>query len=661
MIHSRLLSALSALAIVAGGAFLPAYGQQADPRNDATDTTKQANDALKQELPFDDTTDFANAHKGFIAALPAGVIEGAAGNVIWNPGQYGFIREGEAAPATVNPSLWRNAQLINISGLFEVTDGIYQVRNLDLSNMTIIEGAEGVTVVDPLVSAETAKVGMELYFANRGQKPVKAVIYTHSHVDHYGGVRGVVSEEDVTSGKIKIYAPDGFLEAAVAENVMAGNAMSRRASYMYGNLLPPDPKGQVGAGLGTTTSAGTVTLIPPTDIITETGQKEVIDGLTYDFLMAPGSEAPSEMMWFIEEKNAMQSAEDATHTLHNTYSLRGAKIREPLPWSKYLNEALTMWGDRVEVVFAQHHWPTWGNAEVTEFLGKQRDLYRYINDETLRMANQGMTMREIAETFTLPDSLAHYWSNRGYYGSVYHDVAATYVLYLGWFDGNPATLHELPPVEESVKYVEFMGGADAVLEKARAAYDAGEYRWVAQVVHHVVFADPDNQAAKDLEADALEQLGYQAESGPWRNFYLTGAQELRNGVAELPTPNTASPDTIRAMSLDLFFDYLGVRLNAEKAAGATMTINMDFGDQGGVYLLQLENGVLNNTAGVKADNADATVTLSRSTLDGIMLGEEPFAQALNNGDLKVDGDPAKLEELVSYLDTFPFWFNIVTP
>ena len=661
MTRHHILAGLSALALAAAGALAPAGAQEQDARKDATDATKQANAALLQELPFDDTTDFENAHRGFIAALPAEVIQGEAGNVIWDPGKYGFVTEGDAAPDTVNPSLWRNSQLINISGLFEVTDGIYQVRNLDLSNMTIIEGAEGVTVVDPLVSAETAKAGMDLYFANRGQKSVKAVIYTHSHVDHYGGVRGVVSDEDVASGATKIYAPDGFLEAAVAENVMAGNAMSRRASYMYGNLLPPDPKGQIGAGLGTTTSAGTVTLIPPTDIITETGQKEVIDGLTYEFLMAPGSEAPSEMLWYIEEKKAMESAEDATHTLHNTYSLRGAKIREPLPWSKYLNQALVMWGDEVEVVFAQHHWPTWGNDNVRELLEKQRDLYRFINDETLRKLNQGMTMREIADDFTLPDSLGHFWANRGYYGSIYHDVAATYVLYLGWFDGNPATLHELPPMEASAKYVEFMGGADAVLEKAQASYDAGDFRWVAQVVYHVVFADPDDQAAKDLEADALEQLGYQAESGPWRNFYLTGAQELRNGVAELPTPNTASPDTIRAMSLDLFFDYLGVRLNAERAGEATARINFDFSDTGEKVFVQLENGVLNHTADMQADDADVTLALTREALNGVILQETTLDDAVSGGDVQLNGDQAKLTEVVSYLDTFPFWFNIVTP
>jgi alkyl sulfatase BDS1-like metallo-beta-lactamase superfamily hydrolase len=630
-------------------------------RKDATEATRAANAELLRQLPFSDTSDFDDAKRGLIAPLPAEMIQGQGGNRIWNPGQYSFITPGAAAPPTVNPSLWRQSQLINISGLFEVTDGIYQVRNLDLSNMTIIEGREGVTVVDPLVSAETAKVAIDLYRKHRGDKPVKAVIYTHSHVDHYGGVRGVVDEASVRSGAVKVYAPEGFLEAAVAENVMAGTAMSRRASYMYGNLLNADPKGQVGAGLGTTTSAGTVTLIPPTNIISETGHKETIDGLTYEFLMAPGSEAPAEMLWFIEEKKAISAAEDATHTLHNTYSLRGAKIREPLPWSKYLNEALTMWGGKAEVLFAQHHWPTWGNGKVVELLQKQRDLYRYINDQTLRMVNHGMTMREIADAFKLPDSLSKFWANRGYYGSVYHDVAATYVLYLGWFDGNPSTLHELPPVAASKKYVEFMGGANAIIEKARQSYQQGDYRWVAQVVNHVVFADPSNKDAKNLVADALEQLGYQAESGPWRNFYLTGAKELREGVAKLPTPNTASPDTVRAMSLELFFDYLGVRLNSEKAGDARITLNFDFGGPDGKYLVELENGVLNNTAGKQADRADATITLTRDSLNKVVLGETTLDKAIADGSIKVAGDNAKLSQLVSMLDTFEFWFNIATP
>ncbi|MBJ9517147.1 alkyl/aryl-sulfatase [Citrobacter portucalensis] len=633
----------------------------AEAPKDATAATQQANNALYNQLPFSDNTDFTDAHKGFIAPLPQEVIKGEQGNVIWNPQQYAFIKEGDKAPDTVNPSLWRQSQLINISGLFEVTDGVYQIRNLDLSNMTIIEGKEGITVVDPLVSAETAKVGMDLYFKNRGQKPVVAVIYTHSHVDHYGGVRGVVDEADVKAGKVKVYAPAGFMEAAVAENIMAGNVMSRRASYMYGNLLKPDAKGQVGAGLGTTTSAGTVTLIAPTNIIEKDGQKEVIDGLTYDFMLAPGSEAPSEMLWYIEEKKLIESAEDVTHTLHNTYSLRGAKIREPLPWSKYINEAIVRWGDKAEVLMAQHHWPTWGNDKVVSLLKSQRDLYRYINDQTLRMANEGLTRDEIAANFKLPDSLAHTWANRGYYGSVSHDVKATYVLYLGWFDGNPATLDELPPEESAKKFVDYMGGADAILQKAKADYDQGNYRWVAQVVSKVVFADPNNQAARNLEADALEQLGYQAESGPWRNFYLTGAQELRNGVVQGPTPNTASPDTVRAMTPEMFFDYLAVHINGQKAGDAKSVFNIDLGSDGGKYKLELENGVLNHTANAEAKDADATITLNRDTLNEIILKEVTLKQAQDSGDVKITGDGAKLDAMLGYMDKFEFWFNIVTP
>ena len=655
---SAFLSVASAL-VVAGGMVDPSFAQ--DLGKDATDATKAANQRLLNQLPFSDKTDFENAHRGLVAPLPTNAITGEGGKTLWDPGQFGFIREDTAAPDSVNPSLWRQSQLTNISGLFEVTDGIYQVRNQDLSNMTIIEGNEGIVVVDGLVSAETARVAIDLYYANRGRRPLKAVIYTHSHVDHYGGVRGVVDEAAVTSGNVKIYAPTGFMEAAVAENMFAGNAMSRRASYMYGNVLPPDPKGQVGAGLGTTTSAGTVTLIPPTDLIKETGEKRVIDGLTYEFLLAPGSEAPAEMLWFIEEKKAVAAAEDVTHTLHNTYSLRGAKIRDPLSWSKYINQALSMWGDKAEVIFAQHHWPTWGNENVVELMQKQRDLYRFINDETLRMANQGLTMIEIAEQFKLPESLANFWASRGYYGSINHNVKATYVLYLGWFDGNPATLHELPPVEASKNYVEFMGGADAVLEKARKSFEEGNYRWVAQVVNHLVFADPNNQEARNLQADALEQLGYQAESGPWRNFYLSGAKELREGVKQLPTPNTASPDTVRAMTPEMFFDYLGIRLNGPRAADASLTLNFDFGNSGGRYLVELENGVLNHTANRQSDNADATVTLTRETLNRIILHETTLADAMSSGDVRVNGNQEKLKELVSYLDTFEFWFNIVTP
>ncbi|WP_134691092.1 alkyl/aryl-sulfatase [Enterobacter hormaechei] len=628
---------------------------------DATATTRQANNALYKKLPFADKTDFENAHKGFIAPLPQNMIKGEQGNVIWNPAKYDFVKEGEKAPDTVNPSLWRQSQLINIGGLFKVTDGVYQIRNLDLSNMTIIEGEKGITVIDPLLSAEPAKEALDLYYANRGKKPVVAVVITHSHVDHYGGLRGVVDEADVKSGKVKIYAPEGFMKEAVSENIMAGNAMSRRASYMYGNLLKPDAKGQVGAGLGTTTSAGTVTLIPPTNYITHTGQQEVIDGLTYDFMMAPGSEAPSEMLWYVKEKKMIEAAEDVTHTLHNTYSLRGAKIRDPLAWSKYINAAIERWGADAEVIIAQHHWPTWGNENIVKLMKGQRDMYRYINDQTLRMANKGLTRDEIAAEFTLPESLEKQWASRGYYGSVSHDVKATYVFYLGWFDGNPATLDELPPEQAAKKFVEYMGGADAIMQKAKADYQQGNYRWVAQVTSKIVFADPQNATARNLEADALEQLGYQAEAGTWRNFYLTGAQELRNGVKKLPTPNTASPDTVRAMTPEMFFDYLGVHINGVRAGNAKAVFNIDLGKDGGKYKLELENGVLNHTANAQAKDADATITLDRTMLNDIILKKETLKQAMDKGDVKVSGDRAKLEEMLSYMDTFDFWFNIVTP
>jgi len=628
---------------------------------DATDATKAVNAALLKKLPFGDQTAFKLAHKGFIAPLPTSPIKGKAGNLIWDPQKYAFIKEGKPAPDSVNPSLWRQSQLINISGLFEVTDGIYQIRNQDLSNMTIVEGKKGIAIFDPMISAETARVGLDLYYEHRGKKPVVAVVYTHSHVDHYGGVRGVTTQADVDSGKTKIYAPIHFLDHAVAENVMAGTAMSRRASYMYGNLLPPSATGQVGAGLGTTTSAGTVTLIPPTDIISKTGETRVIDGLTYEFLWAPGTEAPTEMLFYIKEKKALNGAEDATHTLHNTYSLRGAKIREPLPWSKFLNQALGMWGDEVEVLFGMHHWPVWGNAAVVGHVKLQRDMYRYINDETLRLANHGYTMIEIAEMFDMPDAIENHFSNRGYYGSVNHNVKATYVLYLGWFIGNPATLHELTPVEASKRYVEMMGGVDAVVREAKPYYEKGEYRWVAQVVNHAVFADPTNKAARNLQADALEQLGYQAESGPWRNFYLTGAKELREGVAKLPTPNTASPDTIRAMSLDLFFDFLGMRLNGPKADGKQIVLNFNFTDVKEKYEIEMVHGVLNHTRGREAKSADATISLSRETLNQIVLQETTLKDAIGSGAVKIDGSQAKLDEMLSYLDSFEFWFNIVTP
>lgn len=581
--------------------------------------------------------------------------------MIWDLGNFSFIKNDIPSPTTVNPSLWRQAQLVKMGGLFQVNEHIYQVRTADLSNITFIEGPQGIVIVDPLISTETAKASLDLYFKHRPKQPIVAVIYTHSHVDHYGGVKGVVSEDDVKSGKVKIVAPIGFIESAAAENVMAGNAMSRRASYMYGNLLPMSPTGQVGAGLGMTTSSGTVSLIPPTEIIKTNKQHLKLAGLDFVFYMAPDSEAPSEMFFYIPEFHALCTAEDATHTLHNTYSLRGAKIRDPFAWSKYLNEAMYLWGNDVQVLFAPHHWPVWDKENIVKHLKLQRDMYRFINDQTLHYANQGFTMDEIAEKVMLPESLSHYWSNRGYYGTMNHNTKATYVKYLGWFSGNPATLHPLEPVEGSKKYVDYMGGAAKIMELARKDYEQGNYRWVAEVMNHVVFAEPNNQEARNLEADALEQLGYQAESGPWRNFYLSGAKELRNGVQKLATPDTASPDTIRAMSTDLFFDYMGVKLNGDKAANTTITLNFVFPDINEKYIVELNNGSLHHIQGYQSDKADATISINRETLNQIILKQKTVESTLANKELKIDGNQESLKQLLGFIDNFDFWFNIVTP
>ncbi|MFS8182491.1 alkyl/aryl-sulfatase [Pseudovibrio denitrificans] len=630
--------------------------------NPATRFTGEIYENILKQLPFADEEDFKDAQAGYLAPLPdGGVVKNAKGEIVYDLSKFNFIMQGSIAPETVNPSLWRQSQLILLSGFFQVSERIFQVRAADLSNITFIEGDEGIIIVDPLISEETARYALELYYEQRGKKPVKAIIYTHSHVDHFGGVRGVVDEQDVINGKVKIYAPEGFMEHAVSENVMAGNAMSRRASYMYGNLLPHSPQGQVGAGLGPTTSTGTVTLIPPTDIIKDNGETHTIDGLTFDFWMAQDSEAPSEFFFYIPELKALCTAEDATHTMHNTYSLRGAKLRDPLGWSKYINEAIYKYGKDVEILFAPHHWHLSGNDKIMEHLRNQRDLYRYINDQPLRLANHGFRMTEIAEILEVPETLQHDWSARGYYGSFNHNVKSTYVRYLGWFNGNPATLHEYPERISGPKYVEFMGGPAVLLQKAQESYDEGDYRWVVEVLNHLVFAQPDNKDAAKLQADALEQLGYQAESGPWRNFYLSGAQELRSGIEDLPAVDTASPDIIRSMDIDLLFDYAAMRLNNTKAGNQQIKLNWVFPDTDQKYAMELQNAALSHIEGYQLDNADATVTMDRSTLDNIMLGMETFEEAIQSGMISVDGEASKLTDLLGMLDTFDFWFNIVRP
>src|SRR5712692_5785201 len=493
---------------------------------DATSITNAKNLAVVGTLSFDDVQRFADARRGLVGSVPEVEIKNAQGRVVWSLRDYAFLAE-ETAPATVNPSLWRQARLNMHHGLFQVTERIYQIRGFDVSNMTLIEGDRGIIVIDPLISTEVARAGLDLYTRHRGRRPVTAVIYSHSHTDHYGGVRGVIDEADVRAGRVDIWAPDRFMQEVVSEAVIAGTAMVRRAQFQFGATLPKGPRGQVDAGLGKVTSRGTVTLIPPTRIISERVEAHVIDGIEIVFQLTPEAEAPAEMHMFYPALRALNLAENATHNLHNTYPIRGAQARDANAWAKYLNEARDRFGRHADVAFAQHHWPVWGNVRVLDYLAQQRDLYKYLHDQTARLMNHGLKASEIAERLALPQSLARTWHVRGYYGTISHNAKAIYQHYLGWYDANPANLNPLPPVERGRTYVEYMGGADAAIARAREDFAKGEYRFVAEAMSHVVFADPANVEARQLGADSSEQLGYAAESATWRNAYLLGALELR--------------------------------------------------------------------------------------------------------------------------------------
>ncbi len=613
------------------------------------------------ELPFSDDADRADAQRGFIAALEPGVVTATDGTVVWDNDSYAFLRE--PCPASVHPSLWRQSGLVIEQGLYEVTPGIYQVRGLDLSNMTLIEGDTGVVVIDPLISAETAAAGLALYRVHRGDRPVTGLIYTHSHADHFGGAMGVTTADEVAAGRCPVLAPAGFLEHAVAENIYAGTAMTRRAAYMYGAVLPRGPLGQVGAGLGQTTSLGTVTLIPPTLDITTTGQTETIDGVKMVFQITPGTEAPAEMNFYFPDHRALCMAENATHTLHNLLTLRGALVRDPHVWAKYLTEAITMFGRDSDVLFASHHWPTWGADRLVEYLALQRDLYAYLHDQTLRMLNQGYVGAEIAERIQLPPAIEKSWHTKGYYGSVSHNVKAVYQRYMGWFDGNPAHLWEHPPIENARRHVEFMGGAEEVLRKAQQSYDAGDYRWVAQVLNYVIFADPDNRAARDLQASTFEQLGYGAENATWRNFYLSGAYELRYGSFGTPT-KTNSPTMLAALTVDQIFDALSLRVDGPKAWDLRVVTEWRITDENRTHRVELGNGVLTHydrPEGATLPDPDATFTLTRATLIRILLTGADFGVAVAAGDIAIDGDPAGLAKLVGVFDEPDPDFAIVTP
>lgn len=606
------------------------------------------------ELPFDDTRDFADADRGFIDALRPCVVTAADGRVVWDNDVYDFL--GGDAPTSVHPSLWRQSELAAKQGLYEVVEGIYQVRGLDLSNISFIEGDTGVIVIDPLISTETAAAALALYRAHRGDRAVSAVIYTHSHVDHFGGVLGVTTQAEVDSGTVVVIAPEGFTEHAVQENVYAGTAMTRRASYMYGTVLARGPRGQVGCGLGQNTSVGEIALVVPTLDISSTGETHTIDGVEIEFQMAPGTEAPAEMHFYFPKFRALCMAENATHNLHNLLTLRGALVRDPHGWAGYLTEAIEAFADRTDVVFASHHWPTWGKDRIVEFLSLQRDLYAYLHDQTLRQLNQGYTGIEIAEHFQMPPALQDAWHAHGYYGSVSHNVKAVYQRYMGWFDGNPARLWQHPPETIAPRYVEAMGGIDRVVEIAREAFDGGDFRWAATLLDHAIFTDEQHPDARELYADTLEQLAYGAENATWRNFFLSGATELRDGSFGTAT-STTSPSMVSQLTPEQMFDSFAISVDGPRAWDLELAIDVTFADVSTNYRLTLRNGVLvhRKTAADPA-TAGATVTLaSKLRLLAFAAGDT------TSPGLDVTGDAEALPSLLAVLDRPDPEFNIVTP
>lgn len=625
----------------------------------ASEWTIKVNQESMKVLDYTNEQDFADAQRGFIATLPDGLIKNADGSTAFSIADFDFEKK-EEVPSTVNPLLWRQARLNLNNGLFRVTDRIYQIRSFDLSNMTIVEGDSKIIIIDPLSTPATSRAGLDLYYQYQGKKPVTAVIYTHSHLDHFGGVKGIISEEDVASG-VQVIASEGFFDYAISENVMAGTAMGRRAQYMYGMYLPRNERGMVDIGLGKAEPTGVATIIAPTMEIKTTGETLTIDGVEMVFQIVSGTEAPTEMTVYFPQFRAFDSAEIACPLVHNILTLRGAQVRDANKWANCINEAIQLYGDKTDVLFAQHNWPRWGNEQIITFLEHQRDLYKYTHDQTLRLLNEGYTPYEIAETIKLPESLAGQWYTRDYYGTLKHNVEAVYQKYLGFYDGNPANLDPLTPVEAGKKYVDYMGGPEAVIDMARKDFDKGEYRWVVQVMNNVVFAYPDNQEARELEAAAMEQLGYQAESGPWRNSYLVGASELRSGIGTQPVAGGTGADMIKGMTLPMCFDLMGIKLNGPKAEGKHIVVNWDFTDTGDKYVLNLQNSALTYTSGELSNKADVTITLQRVTFNAILTGATTFEKEQKSQNVVIDGSVVKLFELMGMMDSFSPSFNIVTP
>ncbi len=629
----------------------------------STYTVKHNRNILKT-LPFSDNRDFEEAEKGLLVTADNLVVKhSVTGATLWDMPAYQFI-EGDA-PDSVNPSLWRQAKLNNVPGLYQVKDGIWQLRNFDLATLTIIEGKTGWILVDPNTSLETgqaAKAFLQQHLFK--DKPITAVIFTHSHLDHFGGVAAFISDEEYESGKVTLVAPEGFVTEASSENIMLGNAMSRRAGFQYGSSLTPGPRGNVDLGLGKSVPFGTTSLFIPNKIIRKTGETHSIDGVEFVFQIASGTEAPAEFTFYLPENNAFCGAEVISRTLHNVYTLRGAKVRDALLWSQMIDSILQNYGQS-DVIFNSHHWPIWGQERIRNYLENQRDTYKFIHDQTVRMILKGMTPNEIANTIQLPESLSQQFYSRGYYGTVEHNAKAVYQYYMGWFDGNPANLHPLPPADTAPKYIEMMGGINNVIAKAQSYYDNGEYQWVAELLNHAVFAEPNNHAAKTLLANTYDQMAYQAESGPWRSEYLTAAHELRNGITAPRFRTEDARGVLTRTPIAIFMETIAVNIDSEKAEGKTLVVEFIFSDVNERYVLSLNNSVLNFYPRPLSDNntlePSVSLTLTKAILLNLITGTGDLKTTLFSDNLSIDGSKLDLLSFFGSMSSPTENFPIVTP
>jgi alkyl sulfatase BDS1-like metallo-beta-lactamase superfamily hydrolase len=644
-------------ALTAGGAIAQTEHFHPKGKPPSEHTLKVLKEA-SATLPFSDTRDFDEEKRGFIAAPDSWTIMADAGNVAWDMERYKFFLEGKDFDS-VHPSLQRQGTLNMNFGLYEVIPGVYQVRGFDLANISFVKGKTGWIVFDPLTAEETARAALELVNKHLGKLPVKAVVYSHSHGDHWGGVRGIVDEADVRAGKVQIIAPRDFMSHAISENVYAGNAMNRRLFYQYGILLPASPYGHAGQGLSQNVAIGNLTLIAPTRVIEDDIEELTVDGVKMIFHNTPNTEAPSNMNTYFPEMKLLWTAENVTGVFHNIYTLRGAPVRDALRWSKYINEALQLFGKEAEVMFASHHWPRWGNERVQEVLRGQRDLYANINNQSLHLANQGVTINQIHNVYETPKGIAKNWFNRGYHGSPEHNSRGVINRFLGYWDANPATLIPLSPADSAPLYVEMMGGASQIMAKSQQLYDNGEYFQAQEIMNKLVQAQPRNQAAKDLLADVFEQIGYQQENPGLRNSYLSGALELRSGIPEGAQIDSAGPDVVRAMSTELFLDFIGIRMDSRKAEGMEFTINLITPDNGEKFLIELSNATLTNIKGYLADDPDLSITINRSDLEVVMMGAKRLKAQIADGTAKVLGNTEILDQLAATLVVFDPRFEIL--